>query len=175
LQALAEQSRIVRLPLNKVGLTNRIQKAFSQLEQQFEREPSPEELAELLEMDLDEVSASLSISSRHVSMDTPISEGEDGTLLDVLENPNAEKTDEELDHKDSLKIEIDRSLKTLTERQKEVICFFFGIGVDHPMSLEDIGERFNLTRERVRQIKDKAITKLRTTNRVNVLRTYLGA
>jgi len=174
LQALAEQSRIVRLPLNKVGLTNRIQKAFSQLEQQFEREPSPEELAELLEMDLDEVSASLSISSRHVSMDTPISEGEDGTLLDVLENPNAEKTDEDLDHKDSLKIEIDRSLKTLTERQKEVICFFFGIGVDHPMSLEDIGERFNLTRERVRQIKDKAITKLRTTNRVNVLRTYLG-
>jgi len=127
LQALAEQSRIVRLPLNKVGLTNRIQKAFSQLEQQFEREPSPEELAELLEMDLDEVSASLSISSRHVSMDTPISEGEDGTLLDVLENPNAEKTDEDLDHKDSLKIEIDRSLKTLTERQKEVICFFFGI------------------------------------------------
>ena len=174
LQALAEQSRIVRLPLNKVGLTNRIQKAFSQLEQQFEREPSPEELAEMLEMDLDEVSASLSISSRHVSMDTPISEGEDGTLLDILENPNAEKTDEELDHKDSLKIEIDRSLKTLTERQKEVICYFFGIGVDHPMSLEDIGERFNLTRERVRQIKDKAITKLRTTNRVNVLRTYLG-
>jgi RNA polymerase primary sigma factor len=175
LQALAEQSRIVRLPLNKVGLTNRIQKAFSQLEQQFEREPSAEELAELLEMDLDEVSASLSISSRHVSMDTPISEGEDGTLLDVLENPNAERTDGELDHTQSLKTEIDRSLKTLTERQKEVICYFFGIGVDHPMSLEDIGERFNLTRERVRQIKDKAITKLRTTNRVNLLRTYLGS
>ena len=175
LQALAEQSRIVRLPLNKVGLTNRIQKAFSQLEQQFEREPSAEELAELLEMDLDEVSASLSISSRHVSMDTPISEGEDGTLLDVLENPNAEKTDGELDHTQSLKTEIDRSLKTLTERQKEVICYFFGIGVDHPMSLEDIGERFNLTRERVRQIKDKAITKLRTANRINLLRTYLGA
>ena len=175
LQALAEQSRIVRLPLNKVGLTNRIQKAFSQLEQQFEREPSAEELAELLEMDLDEVSASLSISSRHVSMDTPISEGEDGTLLDVLINPNAEKTDGELDHTQSLKTEIDRSLKTLTERQKEVICYFFGIGVDHPMSLEDIGERFNLTRERVRQIKDKAITKLRTTNRINLLRTYLGA
>ena len=175
LQALAEQSRIVRLPLNKVGLTNRIQKAFSQLEQQFEREPSAEELAELLDMDLDEVSASLSISSRHVSMDTPISEGEDGTLLDVLENPNAEKTDGELDHTQSLKTEIDRSLKTLTERQKEVICYFFGIGVDHPMSLEDIGERFNLTRERVRQIKDKAITKLRTTNRVNLLRTYLGS
>jgi RNA polymerase primary sigma factor len=175
LQALAEQSRIVRLPLNKVGLTNRIQKAFSQLEQQFEREPSAEELAELLEMDLDEVTASLSISSRHVSMDTPISEGEDGTLLDLLENPNAEKTDGDLDHTQSLKTEIDRSLRTLTERQKEVICYFFGIGVDHPMSLEDIGERFNLTRERVRQIKDKAITKLRATNRVNLLRTYLGA
>lgn len=175
LQALAEQSRIVRLPLNKVGLTNRIQKAFSQLEQQFEREPSAEELAELLKMDLEEVTASLSISSRHLSMDTPISDGEDGTLLDLLENPNAEKTDVDLDHTQSLKTEIDRSLRTLTERQKEVICYFFGIGVDHPMSLEDIGERFNLTRERVRQIKDKAITKLRATNRVNLLRTYLGA
>lgn len=174
LQALAEQSRIVRLPLNKVGLTNRIQKAFSTLEQQFEREPSAEELAELLDMDLEEVSATLSISSRHVSMDTPMSEGEDGTLLDVLENPNADKTDNELDHKESLKTEIDRSLKTLTERQKEVICYFFGIGVDHPMSLEDIGEKFNLTRERVRQIKDKAITKLRTANRCKLLRTYLG-
>jgi RNA polymerase primary sigma factor len=175
LQALAEQSRIVRLPLNKVGLTNRIQKAFSTLEQQFEREPSAEELAEMLDMDLEEVSATLGISARHVSMDTPLSEGEDNTLLDVLENPNAEKTDGELDHKESLKTEIDRSLKTLTERQKEVICYFFGIGVDHPMSLEDIGEKFNLTRERVRQIKDKAITKLRTTNRCKLLRTYLGS
>jgi RNA polymerase primary sigma factor len=175
LQALAEQSRIVRLPLNKVGLTNRLQKAYSLLEQQFEREPSAEELAELLEMDLEEVSATLGISARHVSMDTPLSEGEDNTLLDVLENPNADRTDNELDHKESLKTEIDRSLKTLTERQKEVICFFFGIGVDHPMSLEDIGERFNLTRERVRQIKDKAITKLRATNRCKLLRTYLGA
>jgi RNA polymerase primary sigma factor len=174
LQALAEQSRIVRLPLNKVGLTNRIQKAFSTLEQQFEREPSAEELAEMLDMDLEEVSATLGISARHVSMDTPLSEGEDNTLLDVLENPNAEKTDGDLDHRESLKTEIDRSLKTLTERQKEVICFFFGIGVDHPMSLEDIGERFNLTRERVRQIKDKAITKLRAANRCKLLRTYLG-
>ena len=174
LQALAEQSRIVRLPLNKVGLTNRIQKAFSTLEQQFEREPSAEELAEMLQMDLEEVSATLGISARHVSMDTPLSEGEDSTLIDVLENPNAEKTDGDLDHRESLKTEIDRSLKTLTERQKEVICYFFGIGVDHPMSLEDIGEKFNLTRERVRQIKDKAITKLRTTNRCKLLRTYLG-
>ncbi|MBI3137427.1 MAG: RNA polymerase sigma factor RpoD/SigA [Sphingobacteriales bacterium] len=175
LQALAEQARIVRLPLNKVGLTNRIQKAFSQLEQQYEREPSAEELAEVLDMDLDEVSSTLGINARHVSMDSPLSEGEENTLIDVLVNPNAEKTDGELDHNESLKTEIDRSLKTLTERQKEVICFFFGIGVDHPMSLEDIGERFNLTRERVRQIKDKAITKLKTSNRCKLLRTYLGA
>jgi len=175
LQALAEQARIVRLPLNKVGLTNRVQKAFSQLEQEFEREPSAEELAELLDMDIDEVSATLNISSRHVSMDTPLSEGEDSTLIDVLINPNAEKTDAELDHKESLKTEIERSLKTLTERQKEVICYFFGIGVDHPMSLEDIGEKFSLTRERVRQIKDKAITKLRTANQGRQLRSFLGA
>lgn len=175
LQALAEQARIVRLPLNKVGLTNRIQKAFSQLEQQFEREPSAEELAEVLDMDIEEVTSTLGINARHVSMDSPLSEGEENTLIDVLENPNAEKTDNELDHNESLKTEIDRSLKTLTDRQKEVICFFFGIGVDHPMSLEDIGERFNLTRERVRQIKDKAITKLKTSNRCKLLRTYLGA
>ncbi|MES1213987.1 MAG: RNA polymerase sigma factor RpoD/SigA [Bacteroidota bacterium] len=175
LQSLAEQARIVRLPLNKVGLTNRVQKAYSQLEQQFEREPSTEELAELLQMDLEEVAATLSISTRHVSVDTPLSEGEDNTLLDVLENTNTEATDANLDHKESLKMEIDRSMKALTERQKEVICYFFGIGVDHPMSLEDIGERFHLTRERVRQIKDKAITKLRTTGRSKHLRTYLGA
>lgn len=174
LQALAEQARIVRLPLNKVGLTNRIQKAYSQLEQEFEREPSAEELAEVLDMDIEEVTSSLGINARHVSMDTPLSEGEEGTLLDVLENTNAEKTDALLDHTQSLKTEIDRSLATLTERQKEVICFFFGIGVDHPLSLEDIGDRFNLTRERVRQIKDKAITKLKTQNRTRVLRTYLG-
>jgi RNA polymerase primary sigma factor len=174
LQSLAEQARIVRLPLNKVGLTNRIQKAYSQLEQEFEREPSAEELAEVLDMDIEEITSSLGINARHVSMDTPLSEGEEGTLLDVLENTNAEKTDQLLDHTQSLKTEIDRSLATLTERQKEVICFFFGIGVDHPLSLEDIGDRFNLTRERVRQIKDKAITKLKTQNRTRVLRTYLG-
>jgi len=174
LQALAEQSRIVRLPLNKVGLTNRIQKAYSQLEQEYEREPSPEELAEVLELEIEEISATLGIGGRHVSMDTPLSEGEENTLIDVLENPNAESADGNIG-KESLKQEIDRSLKTLTERQKEVICFFFGIGVDHPMSLEDIGARFNLTRERVRQIKDKAITKLKTNSRSKALRTYLGA
>lgn len=174
LQALAEQARIVRLPLNKVGLTSRIQKAFQQLEQEFEREPSAEELADVLNMELEEVASSLNINARHDSMDTPLSEGEDGTLLDILENPNAILADAEIDHKQSLKVEIDRSLKTLTERQKEVVCYFFGIGVDHPLSLEDIGEKFNLTRERVRQIKDKAITKLRTTQKTNLLRGYLG-
>ncbi|MDP4148030.1 MAG: RNA polymerase sigma factor RpoD/SigA [Bacteroidota bacterium] len=174
LQALAEQSRIVRLPLNKVGLTNRIQKAYSQLEQEFEREPSAEELAEVLELDIEEVSSTLGIAARHVSMDTPLSEGEENTLIDVLENPNAERAETNIEHKESLKQEIDRSLKTLTERQKEVICFFFGIGVDHPMSLEDIGDKFNLTRERVRQIKDKAITKLRSNSRSKMLRSYLG-
>jgi RNA polymerase primary sigma factor len=174
LQALAEQSRIVRLPLNKVGLTNRISKAYSQLEQEFEREPTPEELAFLLDMDADEIAATLGISARHVSMDQPLSDSEDGTLIDVLINHNAEKTDDALAFKDSLKTEIDRSLSTLTERQKDVIRFFFGIGVDHALSLEDIGEHFNLTRERVRQIKDKAITKLRTASRCKLLKTYLG-
>ncbi len=174
LQALAEQSRIVRLPLNKVGLTNRINKAFSQLEQEFEREPSAEELAEVLELEIEEVSSTLGMSTRHVSMDSPLADGEDNTLMDVMHNPNAESTDEELDHKQSLQTEIDRSLKTLTERQQEVIRYFFGIGVDHPLSLEDIGERFNLTRERVRQIKDKAISKLKTNSRCKLLKGYLG-
>ncbi|MEO5592240.1 MAG: RNA polymerase sigma factor RpoD/SigA [Chitinophagaceae bacterium] len=174
LQSLAEQARIVRLPLNKVGLTNRIQKAFSQLEQEFEREPSAEELADLLKLDIDEVTSTLSINARHVSMDTPLSEGEDGTLIDLMENPNAVRTERNIEHDESLKVEIERSLKALTERQKEVICYFFGIGIDHPMSLEDIGDHFSLTRERVRQIKDKAITKLKTTNRSRILRSYLG-
>jgi RNA polymerase primary sigma factor len=174
LQALAEQSRIVRLPLNKVGLTNRIQKAYSQLEQQFEREPSPEELAEVLELDIEEVRSTIGIGGRHISVDTPLSEGEDNTLIDVMENTNADRAETNIEHNESLKIDIDRSLQTLTERQKEVICFFFGIGVDHPMSLEDIGDRFSLTRERVRQIKDKAITKLRSNSGAKSLRNYLG-
>jgi len=175
LQALAEQSRIVRLPLNKVGLTNRISKAYSQLEQEYEREPTPEELAFLLDIDTEEVAATLGVAARHVSMDQPLFDGEEGTLIDVLENHNALSTDNELAVNASLKTEIERSLSTLTERQKEVIRFFFGIGIDHPLSLEDIGERFNLTRERVRQIKDKAITKLRTASRCKLLRGYLGA
>ena len=174
LQALAEHSRIERLPLNKVGLTNRISKAFSQLEQEYEREPTAEEIANLLDMDTDEVAATIGAAARHISMDQPFADGEEGSLMDVLENPNAESTDMHISFRVSLSTEIDRSLSTLTERQKDVIRFFFGIGVDHPLSLEDIGERYSLTRERVRQIKDKAITKLRSTSRCKLLRTYLG-
>jgi RNA polymerase primary sigma factor len=174
LQALAEQARIVRLPLNKVGLTNKIQKAFSQLEQEFEREPSADEIAELLELEIDEVNATLGTSARHISVDTPLSEGEDNTLIDIMENPNADRAETQMEHNESLVQEIERSMKSLTERQKEVICYFFGIGIDHPMTLEDIGEKFNLTRERVRQIKDKAITKMRTNSRSKELRGFLG-
>ena len=174
LQALAEQSRIVRLPLNKVGLTNRISKAYSQLEQEYEREPTAEEIAFLLDIETEEVAATIGAAARHVSMDQPFADGEEGSLMDVLVNPNADSTDMDLSFKLSLSTEIDRSLSTLTERQKDVIRFFFGIGVDHPLSLEDIGERYSLTRERVRQIKDKAITKLRSASRCKLLRTYLG-
>ena len=174
LQALAEQSRIVRLPLNKVGLSNKISKAYSQLEQEFEREPSTEELAEILEIGTEEVETTLGVAARHVSVDAPFADSEDNSLLDVLENPNADCADTDLAHYDSLRCEIERSLSTLTDRQRDVIKLYFGIGVEHPMSLEDIGEKFSLTRERVRQIKDKAITKLRATNRCSLLKTYLG-
>jgi len=174
LQALAEQSRIVRLPLNKVGLTNRISKAYQQLEQEFEREPTADELATILEMDREEIAAAMNASARHMSLDTPLVNGEDNTLMDVMINTNAEITDERLVHYESLKTEIERSLQTLTDRQKSVLCYFFGIGMDNALSLEDIGSRFNLTRERVRQIKDKAITKLRATSRCKHLRVYLG-
>lgn len=175
LQALAEQSRIVRLPLNKVGLTNRISKAYSQLEQEYEREPTAEELAILLDLETEEVAATMNASVRHVSMDQPFGEGDEGSLMDVLENPNSDSTDMNMAFRVSLSTEIDRSLSTLTERQKDVIRFFFGIGIDHALSLEDIGDRFNLTRERVRQIKDKAITKLQVSSRSKLLRSYLGA
>ncbi len=174
LQALAEQSRIVRLPLNKVGLTNRISRAFSLLEQEFEREPTTEELSELLDIDPEEIAATLGLSSRHVSMDAPISDGEEVSLMDIMENSNAQMANLQIDHHESLKTEITRSLSTLTDRQKEVLCYFFGIGMDNPLSLEDIGNRFHLTRERVRQIKDKAITKLQNTSRCRLLRVYLG-
>lgn len=174
LQSLAEQSRIVRLPLNKVGLTNRISKAYQSLEQEYEREPSPQEIAELLDLPIEEVAATMKAGFRHVSIDSPVTEGEDITLIDLLENSNEAGTDEKLAYHESLHVEIERSLGTLTDRQKKVICFFFGIGVDRALSLEDIGSRFNLTRERVRQIKDKAINKLRAANRARQLRYYLG-
>jgi RNA polymerase primary sigma factor len=174
LQALAEQSRIVRLPLNKVGLTNRIGKAFSQLEQEFEREPTTEEIAQFLDIETEEVAATLSVASRHVSMDSPLSEGEESTLIDVMENPNSDATDRKMAFQESLHTEIERALSTLTERQKEVIRYFFGLGVDHPLSLEDIGAHFHLTRERVRQIKDKALSKLRANSRSKLLKAFLG-
>jgi len=167
--------RIVRLPLNKVGSLNKINKAFSQLEQEFEREPSPDELADVLEIDTDEVQTTLGVAARHVSVDAPFVEGEDNSLLDVLENGNTPKTDSTLEYIESLRREIERSLDTLTDRQKDVIKLYFGIGVEHSMSLEDIGERFGLTRERVRQIKDKAINKLRSASRSKLLKAYLGS
>ena len=172
LQAIAEQSRIVRLPLNQVGSLSKISKAFSKLEQEFEREPSPEELAEILETTVDKISDTLSNSGRHVSMDAPFVQGEENTLLDVLENhePN---TDSSLIN-ESLSEEIKRSLSTLTEREREIIVLFFGLSTNHPLSLEEIGEKFNLTRERVRQIKDKALQRLRHTSRSKILKSYLG-
>ncbi len=174
LQALAEQARIVRLPLNKVGLTNRISKMYQQLEQEYEREPSPEEVAVALDMNLDEVTVAMYSNIRHVSTDSPMADGEDGTMLDTYINPFAEQTDRQLEHYQSLQTEVQQSLRALTDRQKAVICYFFGIGIDHPWSLEDIGHKFHLTRERVRQIKDKAITKLKTTSKCKSLKVYLG-
>lgn len=174
LQALAEQSRVVRLPLNKVGLTNKINKAFQKLEQEYERAPSTDELAFFLEIGRDEVESSLSSSARHISMDAPFVSGEENSLIDILENPNALEADEEIIHNQSLRLEINRSLSALTQRQENVLKLFYGIGHDHPMSLEDIGQQFALTRERVRQIKDKAILKLRNNDRCEQLKVYLG-
>ena len=173
IQALAEKSRIVRLPLNKLGLSSEISRTSQLLEQEFEREPTTEELADFLEMTTEEVATTLLMSARHVSVDSPLSDEEDNTLIDVLVNENASDTDASLVHDESLQIELDHSLKALTERQKEVVCSFYGIGVDYPQSLEDIGERYSLTRERVRQIKDKAITKLRTASGARELKVFL--
>ncbi len=172
LQAIAEQSRIVRLPLNQVGSLSKISKAFSRLEQEFEREPSPEELAENLETTVEKISDTLSNSGRHVSMDAPFVQGEENTLLDVLENSDP-NTDSNLIN-ESLSEEIKRSLSTLTEREREIIVLFFGLSTNHALSLEEIGEKFNLTRERVRQIKDKALQRLRHTSRSKILKSYLG-
>jgi len=173
LQALAEQSRIVRLPLNRVGALNKIGKAFSTLEQEFEREPSASELAEELDMSLFEVADTLKISGRHLSMDAPFAQGEDNRLLDVIQDERTPLPDHAL-IKESLSKEVERALGTLTEREAEVIRLYFGLGREHSLTLEEIGEKFQLTRERVRQIKEKAIRRLRHASRSKQLRAYLG-
>jgi len=173
LQALAEQSRIVRLPLNRVGSLNKISKTFSELEQKYEREPSPDELADVLDVTTAEVVDTMKISGRHVSMDAPFVQGEENSLLDVLENETEETPDNELMN-DSLRKEVQRALSTLTQREADVITLYFGLNGEHSMTLEEIGEKFNLTRERVRQIKEKAIRRLRHTSRSKALKPYLG-
>ncbi|MBZ4676573.1 MAG: polymerase subunit sigma [Anaerophaga sp.] len=172
LQALAEQSRIVRLPLNQVGSLNKINKAYSKFEQEHERKPSPEELADQLEIPADKVADTLRVSGRHISVDAPFVEGEDNSLLDVLVNNDSPNADKTLIN-ESLSREIERALATLTERESDIIKLFFGIGCQE-MTLEEIGERFGLTRERVRQIKEKAIRRLRHTSRSKLLKSYLG-
>ena len=173
LQALAEQSRIVRLPLNRVGALNKIGKAFSTLEQEFEREPSASELAEELDMSLFEVSDTLKISGRHLSMDAPFAQGEDNRLLDVIQDSRQPSPDHQL-MDESLKVEVRRALATLSDREAQVIRLYFGLDQEHSLTLEEIGEKFNLTRERVRQIKEKAIRRLRHASRSKQLRAYLG-
>lgn len=173
LQALAEQSRVVRLPLNRVGALNKIGKAYSALEQEFEREPSASEIAEQLDMTDFEVADTLKISGRHLSMDAPFSNSEDNRLLDVIQNDHQPPPDNDL-MGESLKVEIERALATLTKREAEVVRLYFGLGQEHPLTLEEIGERFNLTRERVRQIKEKAIRRLRHASRSRALRAFLG-
>jgi RNA polymerase primary sigma factor len=173
LQALAEQSRIVRLPLNQVGSLNKINKAFSKLEQEFERSPSALELSKILDIPEDKIADTMRISGRHVSVDAPFVEGEDNSLLDVLVNSDSPKADSDL-MLESLQREIDRSLSTLTDRERDVVKLFFGIGVQHGLTLEEIGAKFDLTRERVRQIKEKAIRRLRHTSRSKLLKSYLG-
>ena len=172
LQALAEQSRIVRLPLNQVGSLNKINKAFSRFEQKFERTPSPEELADILELPKEKVSDTIRVSGRHVSVDAPFADGEGNSLLDVLVNNDSPVADKNLLN-ESLSKEIDRALATLTERERDIIKLFFGISIQE-MTLEEIGEQFGLTRERVRQIKEKAIRRLRHTSRSKLLKAYLG-
>lgn len=175
LQALAEQSRIVRLPLNKIGSLNKINKAFSQLEQEYEREPSAEEIARVLELTEDDVKDSMRNSGRHVSMDAPLVSGDENAsnMYDVMISESSPSPESELMN-DSLRKEIERALSTLTTREADVITSYFGLNGEHPMTLEEIGERFDLTRERVRQIKEKAIRRLKHTSRSKILKMYLG-
>ena len=172
LQALAEQSRIVRLPLNQVGSLNKINKAFARFEQEHERTPSAEELANELELPKEKVTDTLRVAGRHISVDAPFADGEDNSLLDVLVNADSPNADRGLIN-ESLATEVDRALEILTERERDIIRYFFGIGCSE-MTLEELGEKFDLTRERVRQIKEKAIRKLRQSNRAGILRSYLG-
>ena len=173
LQALAEQSRIVRLPLNKIGSINKINKTYAKLEQEFEREPNAEEIAEVLEITEAEVKESMKNAGRHISMDAPLVQDEDNTMYDVLKSEEAPTPETELLY-ESLRKEIDRAISTLTQREQDVVRLYFGLNGSHPMTLEEIGEKFDLTRERVRQIKEKAIRKLNTGQRSHILQTYLG-
>ncbi|MEN9950552.1 MAG: hypothetical protein RLY85_1304 [Bacteroidota bacterium] len=172
IQALAEQSRIVKVPMNKVGIRNKVAQATQQLEQQFEREPTAEELSEFLDIELDDVSTTMSLSNRHVSIDSPLDEDGDGSMLDIMENKNAEPTDKE-SNKESMLYEIELALNSLPEKQQKVLRYLYGIGMDTPMGMEDIGAEFNLTRERVRQIRDKALETLRQHTNSMRLRTFL--
>ncbi len=172
LQALADQSRIVRVPLNKVGVRNKIARAAQQLEQNFEREPTAEEISEYLEMDLEEVSSTINLANRHVSIDSPVGDDGEGTMIDVMENKEADAADHEIQH-ESMHYEIELALRSLPEKQQKVIRCLYGIGMDRPMGMEDIGVECNLTRERVRQIRDKALEALRFTANTMRLRTFL--
>lgn len=172
LQALAEQSRIVRLPLNQVGSLNKINKAFARFEQEHERTPSADELAVELELPKEKVTDTLRVAGRHISVDAPFADGEDNSLLDVLVNTDSPNADRGLIN-ESLATEVERALEILTERERDIIRYFFGIGCSE-MTLEEIGEKFDLTRERVRQIKEKAIRKLRQSSRSQLLKSYLG-
>ncbi|HEX7356482.1 MAG TPA: RNA polymerase sigma factor RpoD/SigA [Ignavibacteriaceae bacterium] len=173
LQALAEQSRIVRLPLNRVGALNKIGKAYSNLKQEFEREPSAEEIAQALEMDVEEISSAMLNSGKQVSVDAPFASGEENSLLDVIQSDELPSPDDEL-ISESLKTEVKSVLAILPEREAEVIKLYFGLDGENPLTLEEIGDKFNLTRERVRQIKEKAIRRLRHNSRSNILKSYLG-
>ncbi len=173
LQALAEQARIVRLPVNKIGSINRINKAFARLEQEFEREPSSQEIADMLEMIPEDVKESIRTNGRTVSMDAPISSEEENTMYDVMQNPDTPSPDKNLIN-ESLAYEIERALSTLSPREAVVLKLYFGLGMKHPLTLEEIGEKLNLTRERVRQIKEKAIKRIQFTTRCKILKSYLG-
>lgn len=174
IQALAEHSRLVRLPLNKIGAITKIKRAFADLEQRFEREPTAQELADVLEISDEQVETTMAVGSRHVSVDAPFADGETNSLMDVLEDGNAVQADERLVSFDSLSIETERALATLTERERDILKLFYGIGMPNALTLADVADTFGLTRERVRQIRDRAILKLRSSQRGKRMMEYLG-